>query len=90
MGGPHTAQLQKHLPLSESWASESDETDDDQSHLHKVVQCSILPDAINLGIDSTRVPVTPDQLRQFAQKLPTNTHVTLLNLSYQNIGPEST
>jgi hypothetical protein len=62
--------------------------DDDQSHLHKVVQCSILPDAINLGKDSTRVPVTPDQLRQFAQKLPTNTHVTLLNLSYQNIGPE--
>jgi hypothetical protein len=38
--------------------------------------------------DSTLMPVTPDQLRQFAQKLPTNTHVTLLNLSYQNIGPD--
>ncbi len=61
-----------------------------QLNLHQLLQSSALPDAINLGRpkDSTLMPVTPDQLRQFAQKLPTNTHVTLLNLSYQNIGPE--
>ena len=90
IGGLMQAQLPKHLLLSESLASESDETDDDQSHLHQVLQCSILPGAVNLGRpkDSTRVPMTPDQLRQFAQNLRTNTHVTLLNLSYQSIGPD--
>jgi hypothetical protein len=61
-----------------------------QSNLQQVLQSSVLPHAINLGRpkDSTRVPMTPDQLRQFAQKLPTNTHVTLLNLNYQSIGPD--
>jgi hypothetical protein len=32
--------------------------------------------------------MTPDQLRKFAQKLTTNTHVTLLNLNYESIGPD--
>ena len=53
-------------------------------------QSSVLPDAINLGLPShgTRTPITPDQIRHFAQKLPTSTHVTLLNLSFQSIGPD--
>jgi hypothetical protein len=86
--GPMQAQLQEHLPLSESLPSESD-GNDGQSHLHQVLQCSVLPDAVNLGRpkDSAHAPISPDQLRQFAQKLPTNTHVTSLNLSYQSIGP---
>ena len=84
------AQLQEHLPLSESLPSESDGNDHHgQSHLHQVLQCSVLPDAVNLGRpkDSAHAPISPDQLRQLAQKLPTNTHVTSLNLSYQSIGP---
>ena len=69
----------------------ADENDGEQSHLHQVLQCGVLPDAVNLGRpkESTQAPMTPDQLRQFAQKLPTNTHVTALNLSYQSIGTDA-
>ncbi len=68
-------------------ASESDANVADQAILHQVLQSSVLPNTINLN-GSTMVPMTPDQLRQFAQKLPTNTHVTSLNLSYQSIEPD--
>ena len=69
----------------------ADENDGEQSHLHQVLQCSVLPDAVNLGRpkESTQAPMTPDQLRQIAQKLSTNSHVTALNLSYQSIGPDA-
>jgi hypothetical protein len=72
--------LRRILPMSESPAPESDENDPNQSHLLHVLQCSVLPDAVDLGRqkDSTRPLMTPDQLRQFAQKLPANTHVTSL------------
>jgi hypothetical protein len=78
-------------PMSESLASESDENEHCQSHLHQILQCSVLPDAVNLGRpkDSTHAPITSNQLRQFAQMLPENTHVTSLNLSYQSIGPDA-
>ena len=69
----------------------ADENDGEQSHLHQVLQCGVLPDAVNLGRpkESTQAPMTPDQLRQIAQKLSTNSHVTALNLSYQSIGPDA-
>ena len=69
----------------------ADENDGEQSHLHQVLQCGVLPDAVNLGRpkESTQAPMTPDQLRQFAQELPANTHVTSLNLSYQSIGTDA-
>ena len=77
--------------MSESLASESDENEHCQSHLHQILQCSVLPDAVNLGRskDSTHAPITSNQLRQFAQMLPENTHVTSLNQSYQSIGPDA-
>jgi hypothetical protein len=77
--------------MSESPVSESDENDPHQSHLLHVLQCSVLPDAVDLGRqkDSTRPPMSPDQLPQFAQKLPANTHVTSLNLSYQSVDPDA-
>jgi hypothetical protein len=85
------AQPPQNLPMSESPAPESDANDPNQSHLLHVLQCSVLPDAVDLGRqkDSTRPPMAPDQLRLFAQKLPANTHVTSLNLSYQNMDPDA-
>ena len=64
-------------------------SDDGQSRLRHVLEGSVLPDAINLGRRKDEPwSMTRDELRQLAMKLPANTSVTSLDLSYQNMGPD--
>ncbi len=64
-------------------------SDDGQSRLREVLECSVLPDAINLGRRKDGPwTITRNELRQLAMKLPANTSVTSLDLSHQNMGPD--
>ena len=64
-------------------------SDDGQSRLRHVLEGSVLPDAINLGrCKDGPWTITRDELRQLAMKLPANTSVASLDLSYQNMGPD--
>jgi ubiquitin len=65
------------------------EAADGQSRLRQVLKSSFLPDAINLGSRKGGPwTMTRDEFRQLAMKLPANTSVTSLDLSYQNMGPD--
>jgi hypothetical protein len=63
---------------------------DSQSFARLVLESGDLSDAMNLSLqpDSTRAPLTSDDLQQLALKLHMNPHVTALNLGYQRIGPD--
>ena len=58
---------------------------------YTVLQCSVFPDAVNLGRqkDSAQHTISPDQLQLLALKLQENPHVTALDLSNQSIGADA-
>jgi hypothetical protein len=65
--------------------------DGDQCDPYPVLQCSVLPDAINLGRqkESAQSTLSPHQLRLLALKLQEHPHVTALDLSNQCIGADA-
>jgi hypothetical protein len=76
---------------SESSSSGPPAHGDSQSFARPVLESGDLSDVINLSMepDSTRVPMTSDDLQKLALKLHMNPHVTALNLGYQRLGPDT-
>jgi hypothetical protein len=85
MQAPHPDQLD-----SESSSPGPATIGDSRSYARLVLESGDLSDAINLSMqpDSTRAPLTSDDLQQLALKMQMNPHVTALNLGYQRIGPD--
>ncbi len=69
--------------------SSAGENEDDASPIDRILRCSILPDAVKLGIResdySRQTSMTSDQLRQLVLKLQMSPHVTELDLSYRGL-----